>query len=258
MQIEKKLILCSILAISIGIAAIVPLQYLMNAKTASALPNVEPWFNINVEYAECNPYLFGNATATTQDAASIQAIANFTLTANAMESDADTQIEYYKFAVSSEQGPICDLGYYIVEGKENIVGVNTSINGSDGDCTITLANGLTYSVAKSNEAICWSGQTVGWSGDNSPSSVYGAPFMVISANNGEELPQAATQLRNAQTLSIDVSKVYTVTVKGNVTVTTPADPTILQHIELTKTDNGFVYGTNPEGTLPDNFTGTLP
>ncbi len=37
MQIEKKLILCSVLAVAIGIATIIPLQYLMNTETASAM-----------------------------------------------------------------------------------------------------------------------------------------------------------------------------------------------------------------------------
>ncbi|NLF88115.1 hypothetical protein GX563_04745, partial [Candidatus Bathyarchaeota archaeon] len=77
MQIEKKLILCSILAISIGIAAIIPLQYLMNTKTASALPNVEPWFNPNIEYAYCNPNESGGNGTSSWNGAYIQAVTNF-------------------------------------------------------------------------------------------------------------------------------------------------------------------------------------
>jgi hypothetical protein len=75
MQIEKKLILCSVLAISIGIAAIVPLAYVMgNISTAKAQINeATPWFNIDVPYATYTanltegPIGYGNysETATT-------------------------------------------------------------------------------------------------------------------------------------------------------------------------------------------------
>lgn len=255
MQIEKKLILCSILAISIGIAAIIPLQYLMNTKTASALPNVEPWFNPNIEYAYCNPNESGGNGTSSWNGAYIQAVTNFSLTADAIEADVDAQVEYYKFAISSEQGPICDMGYYIAESNSVIAASFTS-SSNGGVLSInnsfSFANGLTYNPPEISGAqpTSWSGQVRGWTEDKPISSVYGAPFFSITANTNDELPQTITQLRNAQTLSIDVSKICTITVKGNVTVTTPADPTILQHIELTKTDNGFVYGTYTEGTLP--------
>jgi hypothetical protein len=244
MQIEKKLILCSILAISIGIATIAPLQYLMNTAGASAFPDVEPWFNVDVPYAYCDPYQSGGNGTANWDGATLQAVANFTLTTDALK-DADAQVGYYKFAVSSDQGPIVDMGYYIIEGRPRMIGLNS--NG-----TINF-DGLTFSPPESDngQAIIWSGQGIGWTEEKPISSVYGDTCMDISA-------YTATQLRNAQTLSIDISKVCTVTVKGNVIVTTPADHKILQYIELTKTDNGFVYGTYTEGTLPYNFTRTLP
>jgi|LSQX01.2.fsa_nt_gb hypothetical protein len=281
MQIEKKLILCSILAISIGIAAIIPLQYLMNAEAALALPNVEPWFDVDIGYAECNPYIVGNGTAT-WDGATIQTVTNFTLTTNAMESDVDTQVEYYKFAVSSEQGPICDMGYYIAERRftdANVAAADYAMKSGNysalprgttlyANNTITFENGLSYNPPAINDgqSISWTGQAISWTGDNPVNNTYGVAGMRISAYNGEDSvypvsPQIVAQLRDAQTLSIDVSKVCTVTAKGNVVVTTPADPTILQHIELTKVDNGFVYGEYVEGTLGWYFAGlykTMP
>jgi hypothetical protein len=67
----------------------------------------------------------------------------------------------------------------------------------------------------------------------------------IFGSDSNNLPQAAAEIRNAQTIYIDVSKICTVTVKGNVTVTTPASHEVLQHIELTNLGSGFgfVYGT---------------
>jgi hypothetical protein len=238
MQIEKRLIACSILAIAIGIATIVPLEYMMGAEAQvnAELPKVEPWFNVNVTYAYCNPNQNGGNNTMTFDGAMIQAVANFTVTPNALK-DADAQIEYYQFAVSSDQGPIVNMGYYIViEANQDIV---TGIGPG-----ITFANGLTYNGPATN-----GGQAINYAEWNS-SYTLGFVSDYIFSTNGNDTPQAVTALRNAQTLYIDVSKVCTVTVNGNVTVTTPASHDILQHIELTKIGSEFVYGTYAEGTLP--------
>ena len=72
----------------------------------------------------------------------------------------------------------------------------------------------------------------------------------IFGTDANNLPQAVTDLRNAQTLYIDVSKISTVTLDGNSTVTTPASNQILQHIVLTKEGNEFVYGNYTPGTVP--------
>jgi hypothetical protein len=240
MQIEKKLILCSILAIAIGIATIIPLEYLMtgeNQATAAALTDIRPWFNVDVPYAYCNPNVSGGNNTSSWAGASIEIVANFTLTTDALQ-NADAQIEFYKFAVSSDQGHIVDLGYYIVEDRANVV------TGICGDGTITFANGLTYNGPDSSGGQCINWQA--WS----PDSVLGFVSKYMLEYNGNDASQAVTQIRNAQTLYVDVSKVSTVTVSGDLTATTPADNQTLQHIELTKTDNGFVYGTYVSGSLP--------
>jgi len=239
MQIDKKLILCSVLAVAIGIATILPLQYLMTGDTqaSAALTDIQQWFNVDVPYAYCNPNVSGANNTYTWTGASIEIVANFTLTTDALQ-NADAQIEYYKFAVSSDQGPIVDLGYYIIEDKaDSVVGIR-------GDGTITFANGLTYNGPASNGGQCINWQA--WS----PEAVMGFVSSYILEYNGNDVSQAVTQIRDAQTLYVDLSKVSTVTVSGDLTATTPADNQIIQHIELTKTDNGFVYGNYVSGTLP--------
>jgi hypothetical protein len=72
----------------------------------------------------------------------------------------------------------------------------------------------------------------------------------IFGTSANDVPKAVTDVRNAQTLYIDVSKVCIVTVKGNVTVTTPASSNIIQHMELTKTNDGFTYRGYTPGILP--------
>ncbi len=264
-MIEKKLILCGILAITLGIAAIVPLEYMMsaqaqeNAQQANAaqqanteIPNVQPLVSdVNITYAYCNPNKISSNDTSTLYGASIEVVANFTLNPDALK-NADAQVEYYKFAVSSDQGPIINLGYYIVlEGKSAMVTV-TGIGGPEG--TINFANGLTFNgPSNAGQGINFGsgGQDINY-GQFPTNYTIGYVSNWILGSDPNNLPQAAAELRSAQTLYIDVSKLCTVTVNGNVTVTTPASNQILQHITLTNLGSGFgfVYGNYMQGTLP--------
>ncbi len=239
MQIEKKLVLFGILAITVGIATIVPLEYIMtaSAQANASLANIEPWFNVSVPYAYCNPYKNSGNSTMSFNGAMIQAVANFTLTPAALR-NAESQIEYYQFAVSSDQGPIINEGYFVMESKQDIV------TGIWGNGTISFANGLTYTGPASN-----GGQVINYDVLNS-SFTLGFVSDYISGTSANDIPETVTALRNAQTLYIDVSRVSTVTVKGDVTITTPSSKQVLLHIELTKIGSGFVYGTYADGTLP--------
>jgi hypothetical protein len=248
MKIEKKLILCSILAISIGIATIIPLQYLMTAEAktnadtlaeAQAITQatqVEPWYNVDVTYAYCNPNDSGPLNETASWAgASIRIIANYTLIPEAPKIG-EAQIEYYKFAISSEQGPITDLYYYIAQDQNNSV-----INSLGGYGWFAFTNGLTYNGPK----------TSGGQG-GTYSALWGnyTPGDFIENINIENTPEVVAKIRNAQTLFVDVTKAATVKVTGNITVTEPASVELLQHIELTKVSDGFLFGGYKHGTLP--------
>src|SRR5208283_3358172 len=106
-MIEKKLILCGILAIAIGIATVIPMQYLMfaqaqaNAQTAEAQAkanatanvqaSVQPMFSdINVTYAYCNPDKTTSNDTGTLYGSSVEAVVNFTLAPDALK-NADAQ-----------------------------------------------------------------------------------------------------------------------------------------------------------------------
>jgi hypothetical protein len=249
MQIEKRLIACSILAIAIGIATIVPLEYMMaaqaqeNAQANTGIPKVEPFSNVNVTYAYCNPNKISGNDTMTLYGAMIEVVVNFTLNPVAL-TNADAQIEYYQFAVSSDQGPIVNMTYYIAENPNN--GIIIFI----GPGIVALDNGLTTGPVPSND------QGITYDPWNRTFTT-GLVSDYIFGTDANNLPQAVTDFRNAQTLYIDVSKVSTVTVNGNVTVTTPASNEVLQHIVLTKTDNGFVYGNYVYGTVPFPVEGPL-
>jgi len=253
-MVEKKLIAYTILVVAIGIATIVPLGYILGTQaqavaqqTNAGMPKVEPLLSeVGITYAYCNPAkITGNDTMQLYGA-HIQVIANFTLNADALD-NADAQVEYYKFAVSSDEGLIINMGYYIVLESKGIV---TGIGGPEG--TVTFANGLIFKGPRDEgQDIDYGcgGQAINY--DAWPNGyTLGFVGKYIFGTDPENLPKAVGMLRNAKTLYIDVSKICTVTVKGNVTVTTPASDQILQHIELPRTDDGFAYGTYVIGTLP--------
>lgn len=261
-MIEKKLILCGILAIAIGIATIVPMEYMMVAQaqensqaqekantTADIQASVQPLFSdVNITYAYCNPNKSSSNDTMTLYGSTIEAVVNFTLAPDALK-NADAQVEYYKFAVSSDQGPIFNMGYYIV--LQDNSAIVTGMGGSDG--TITFANGLTFNgpSATGSQDISFG---CGGQGLNYPTwtSTYTLGYVshYIFGTDANNLPQATSELRNAKTLYIEVTKICTVTVTGNLTVTTPGSNQILQHIELTNTNGGFVYGAYVQGTIP--------
>ena len=248
-MIEKKLILCSILAITIGIAAIAPIEYFMvadakaadaqvaAAANAQAVIEAKPWFSVDVPYAYCNPNFSGRNSTTSLYGASIELVANFSWTSDFLK-DADARIEYYQFQVSSDQGPIANMTYYIVHSKPDVV------TGLWGGGTIIFKGGLTYSGTNTNGGTCINDEAYNgtfnleWISDH------------IVGTSPDNVPQAVNNLRNAQTLYIDVIRQSTVTFNGNITVTTPSSNEVVGHIELTKTANGFEYGTYTPGMLP--------
>ena len=266
-MIEKKLILCGILAVAIGIATVVPLEYMMAAQAqansqTSAQPNSQtaftPWFNVSVPYAYVDLDQSGGNNTMTWNGVSIDAIANFTLTPAALTlENADARIEFYLFQVSSDQGPIANITYSIAVSKEEVNvtglpgGVYTAITGS-GANTFTFADGTVYNGPKNGD--CGGGMVL--------YNIPGTPMqnftdVVVSdyilSYNGNPASQALTELQNAKVVYIDVSRICSVSFEGNAntaTTTTLATNQVLQHIVLTKTGNGFVYGSYTAGTVP--------
>jgi hypothetical protein len=263
-MIEKKLILFGILAIVIGVATIVPIEYLMAGQTtANAQTAFTPWFNVNVPYVYVNLNESGANDTATWDGVNIQGLANFTLTPAGMAlKGADAKIEYYQFQVSSDQGAIvnitCSVALTIEKlGVPGFPGdVYMGITGL-GDNHFTFANGVTYNGIPNYNGYCGGGAELAVIvGDNLPSTETNQTFTTgffgayIMNYNGNNQNQVVTELRNAQTLYIDVSRICSVVYNGNVTVSMPSSNQILQHIVLTKEGNGFVYGTYTKGEEP--------
>jgi hypothetical protein len=270
-MIEKKLILCAILAITIGIATIVPLEYLMSAPVAKADVD-QPWFNANVTYAYVNLDQSGGNSTASWDGVDVNGLANFTLTPAGMAlQGADAKIEYYQFQISSDQGPIANITYSVYLTIEEL-GSHGSINNIPGlpgggymaitglgANSYTFANGVTYNGIPNYNGYCGgAGGLDVLVGDNSslPEGATNQTFTqgfissFLASYNGNQ-NQAITELRNAKTLTIDVTRICSVSYNGNVTVNMSSSNQVLQNIVLTKEGNGFVYGTcNPTIPVP--------
>jgi len=261
---EKKLIAFSILAIAIGVATIIPLQYLMNGQTEAIAQPITPWFNVSIPYAYINLYESGGNDTMTWDGAMFQAIANFTLTSDAINlKSADAQIEFYQFRLYSDnEASIVNITYSVAVCREELNvpgipgGVYLAITGS-GSNKFTFADGTTYDgTAVVGDSICGGSKVIcnipGQPVEDYTVAVVGS---YIADYKGNNVVQTLPELRNAQTLYIDVSKICSVSYQGNssstaATTTTLASDEILCHIALTKIENGFVYGTYSEGTVP--------
>jgi hypothetical protein len=264
MHVEKKLIAWSIFAIIIGVAAIVPLEYIMTGQAEAKAQTITPWFNVSIPYAYVNLYDSGGNNTMTWDGAMFQAIANFTLTSDAINlKNADAQIEFYQFRVYSDTASIVNITYSVAVCREELNvpgipgGVYSAITGSG--CNIFyFADGTTYDGnAIAGDSVCGGGQVL----SNIPGVLPDKNYTVavvgsyIADYNGNNAVQTLPELRNAQALYIDVSKICSVSYQGNSTSTTATTTTlasneILCHIELIKTEKGFVYGTYTEGTVP--------
>jgi hypothetical protein len=263
MHVEKKLIAWCILAIVIGVAAILPLEYLMSDQAEAKAQTITPWFTVDIPYAYVNLHDSGGNDTMTWDGAMFQAIANFALTPDAINlKTADAQIEFYQFRLYSDTSAIVNITYSVAVCREEINvpgipgGVYLAITGSGGN-KFTFADGTTYDGnAVVGDSVCGGGKVIanmpGRPVANYTVAVVGSH---ITDYNGNNAVQTLTELRNDQALYIDVSKICSVSYQGNsssttATTTTLASDEILCHIALTKTQNGFVYGTYTEGTVP--------
>jgi len=224
-MIEKNLILGGILAITIGIATIVPLEYFMSAG-AQASTQDKPWFNLNVPYAYWTTY----STSSSYDASYLIAL-NCTVNANTIGQHTDARIEYYEISVYSDQGPITNFTYYLSANTTGAVNPATSFYFEQANWFNTTTTGGDMivnldSIIPLNDI----GGSIFWNAE--PNNSTNASF-----------PQHALNIENAHTIYIDTYRLGYVTFDANSTVVTLADNSITQHIELTKTSNGFLYNS---------------
>jgi hypothetical protein len=279
---KKRVLLYSILAITIGIATILPLSYItLSVEGTDQI--TQPFFNPNIFHIIAIPYvetLYDEPYVTTvypngthiyseiPDVCNINAVMCYDITSNGANlKDVDTKIEVYNFHFYSEQGSILNMTQSVaitgnVSDPNSPNGVTTAIVEWDSDKnTYTFADGTVYDFTKTLgyvEASVVGYSTAEWStAAKGHHNLGGGP--VLSTSNGEKTAQALTNIRNAQTIYVDITRVLQVTYKhpsspttSSIIKATPTSNEVLYHIELSALDNlgRAVYEGGHEGYIP--------
>ena len=220
MKLEKKLIVCSILAIAIGIASIVPLAFFMSAKAQTSLDD-QPQLNIkiNIPYAYISNY-WDNSSAVNNTYGWVYSIVfqgspNFD--PNTVNPDA--VYEYYQVEVSSEKGSIGNLTYSTYakfnDSKPldfNFYYQNQWFNSSESN----------LSKDSTGLALWGNGTSLGY-----------------KTGPGEDWDRSLGQ---PETLFITVQRQGWIIISNdNSTVTHLANPDVILKIQLQKHGDGFMY-----------------
>jgi hypothetical protein len=226
MQIEKRLIACSILALAIGIAVIVPLAFFMNAKAETF---DYPWFNVSVPYA----YFKANSTSHSYQTTSAIAL-NCTVNADAIRQHADARVEYFEFQIYSDQGQISNVTYFLATNSSKVEDPISMFAFSRENWFNSTAGGGGYFVTNLTAPLplMRTGQATSYYVDKDD---------WINTHFGETI----TQIESANVIYLDVRRLGYVTFDGNNTIVTLADNQVIQHLELTKKGDAFTYGEAP-------------
>jgi hypothetical protein len=232
MKIEKKLILSGILAIAIGIASIAPLAFFMSA-SAQTSPD-KSVFDLQVPYAYWTANYSTNSNGTVTYTESNALGIHYSINADAAHQVADTRIEYYQFHAYSDQGTLADWTYYIAARRSNSSDFSSfTFTESKGFSSNTTSGGLILSGFEDN--------------DTSPSltAMFGSSSGIYGSNAWETstIKQLISGIQDANVLYVDVSRLGYVTFNGNTTTVTHADNGVIQHIEMTRYGDGFLYNT---------------
>ncbi|MCW4025123.1 MAG: hypothetical protein NWF01_08840 [Candidatus Bathyarchaeota archaeon] len=246
MKIEKKLILCSILAISIGIASVIPLAFFMSTAKAQTNNDV-PWFNAEVPCAwfravseNSSTYIEGTGTLDTiRYETSCFIDLNYTLNPAAEDNLENARAEYFQLQIYSDIGQIAnETTYFGANCGDNfdymksfafsredwfnssgITGGGCFVTKFNGTMAERLAIGWTSGVGRCSGSSCWV---------------------------NDMLPQEFLNAQNAQTIYIDVYRIGSIIFGANTTTVTLADNTaVIDHIELTRVGDRFIFGEVP-------------
>lgn len=249
MKLEKKLIICSIIAVTIGISSVLPLMFLMSA-TAQVTAAPEPWFSIDMPYSywetlngplEYHPNMQFpgieelNETNSVSEQHTIPL--NITLTADPTKQPVDAQIEYYQIEVNSDKEHIMTK-YFVVGTNGNSdfdVGVllkdfhfnrNDWFNTDDFD--LENAGGGGGLARQDWNSGTWTIFPLGGSGSGS-----------VSASS---TCREVDMLRAADSLTISLYRVGFVTFSGKSTTVNLANNELVDQIQLERySEESFLY-----------------
>ena len=235
MQIEKKLILCSILAITIGIAAVFPLAFLMtpaHAQTITVTPLVNMEIAMSNWTAIYDEYSDGTISYTQQHRITLL----YSWTPEALNDPNNPKIEYYGINIYSDQGEIGNMTYLFADNRTGVIDLelfNFQVN--NGFESRTSSGGRILSDVNLRHLDT----------NQSIAMILGGPIgkQVTPRPDWESssLYQSLSNAINTDKIYMDVHKLGWLTFNGNSTIVTLSDDTVLQHIELTRNGDSFFY-----------------
>jgi hypothetical protein len=281
MKIEKKIIAICVFALAIGIATVLPIAYIQPV-TGTTTDN-SPFFNPNIFHITAIPYietLYDEPYVTSiypdgtvhyseiPNAGSTGVVMCYDITPNGANlKNVDAKIEVFNFHFYSDKGSILNITQSVaIAGKvpdPNSPNYTTDaiVEWDSDKNTFTFADGTIYDFTKTLGYVESSGvgyASVEWITAAKGHFNFGTGASLSEAN-GEKAAQALTDLRNAQTIYVDITRVLQVTYKhpsspttSSIITATPTNNEVLYHIELSALDDmgRAVYEGGHEGYFP--------
>ena len=238
MKIEKKLIAYSVIALIVGVASILPLMFLMSAKAETA---PKPWFNLNVPYA----YVKANFTENLngQDVYEYMRafVFNFTLNPETENEISDARFEYYELQLYTDKEQLGNVTIFVGTNRTNSFTLDPE------SFRLTLATADDWFDSNTTGGGVF---TPYWNKSNPPdfSSIYSGvsgcagPTGYFTSSQNEAVKMFAA-LSEAETFFVDIRKIGLVTFNGNSTLVTLLENEFIQHLELKKYGDGFLYNS---------------
>ena len=253
--LEKKLIISITLIITIGIATIVPLAFIMNNTAKAHLFIDDSWFNINVPCAYFNADVTYDVTYYSRPAsryftydlyyrsAAIIAIEP-SINPVALDKATDARIEYFECVVYTNELTLSKQYFYLTMNSSNVAG---------SDALFSFANKY---LENFNPDFSINPSGYGYGGMSVDDLEKPMPiWMAIDYQNfgqnktlNKNYLNVLDVIENTPTIYLDITRIGYVSVINTGTVTIVKDNTLIQHLEMKNTGDGFMLG-NPANVV---------
>jgi hypothetical protein len=268
MKIEKKLVALSVFAFAIGMVLLLPLPAFMNATAqaniADSLFNIDipcAYYNANVTYdVEINSLIDGSHRVHDvwyRDGAviAVQPSINY----DALDNNTIARVEFFEYTISTDKLQLQKSCSYFAFNKQSFGQTDEPKSSFD----------FIFDYYEKNLQPKRGGTFGGDSFGGLDVTDLAEPmdFLIVgnSMNCGYpgKLEKSHRNILDAiaetQTIYLDVKRVAYISLSNDGTVIVVEDNKLLQHLELTKTDDGFMFG-NPTAVKRETYFGlpTIP
>jgi hypothetical protein len=237
---DRKLVACSVLTFIIGICAITPLLFMMPNAAKADIASSQPWFNLDVPYTYWTANSTKNSNGTVTYGEWYLTLFNVSLNSAAVQQAVDARIEYFQIQVYTDKAPIENLTYFVGTNRtaafDSIESSFHFIRDNWFD-TNTSGGGMFGGDFSGNEFGGMSGTNAG--------------LCPLSNWLNSTVSQRIFNIENAKAIYLDIRRLGSVILDGNITTAILSSNEVIQHFELKKFGEGFLYNNMiPENQLP--------